>query len=62
MRHVGDLFEKRQLNDKIQYELQEFKQLNYESFVHEFTKIAVSFIERSKNFIIIGNLFLFLQF
>lgn len=41
MRHVGELLETEQLNDKIQYELQEFRQLNYDSFIHDFTRIAV---------------------
>lgn len=42
MRHMGELLDAKQLNDKIQYELQEFRQVNYESFVHDFTRTAVS--------------------
>lgn len=54
MRHMGELLESKQLNEKIQYELQEFRQLNYESFVHDFVRLAVSFLlsQISSNFIL----------
>lgn len=42
MRFMGDLLNTKELNEKIQYELQEFHQLNYDSFIHDFTRIAVS--------------------
>lgn len=42
IRHMGELLEAKQLNTKIQYELEEGHQLNYDSFIHEFAKIAVS--------------------
>jgi hypothetical protein len=42
MRFMGDLLDTKQLNERIQYELQDFRQLNYDSFVHDFTRIAVS--------------------
>lgn len=51
MRFMGDLLDTKQLNDKIQYELQEFHQLNYDTFVQDFTRIAVSLIvQKSTNF------------
>lgn len=42
MRHMSDLLGVKELNEKIQYELQEFRQLNYEMFLHEFVRITVS--------------------
>lgn len=38
---MGDLLNCKQLNEKIQYELQEFHQLNYESFIHNFVQFSV---------------------
>lgn len=38
---MGDLLNCQQLNEKIQYELQEFHQLNYDSFIHNFVQFSV---------------------
>lgn len=45
LRNVGELLDAKELNIRIQYELEEFHQLNYETFVHDFTKIAVSYLK-----------------
>lgn len=42
LRNIGNIIDSPKLNEKIQFELQEYQQLNYDSFVHEFTRIAVS--------------------
>lgn len=43
LQFMGDLLGTRDLNEKIQYELQEFRQLNYETFIQDFIRIAVRF-------------------
>ena len=42
LQFMGDLLGTRDLNEKIQYELQEFRQLNYETFINDFIRTAVS--------------------
>lgn len=42
LRYMGDLLEAKQLNARIQIELEECHQLNYDTFIQEFTKLAVS--------------------
>lgn len=41
LRNIGSIIDSPKINEKIQFELQEYQQLNYDSFVHEFTRIAV---------------------
>lgn len=41
LRHVGNIIEVPKLNEKIQLELQEYQQLSYDAFVHDFIQIAV---------------------
>jgi hypothetical protein len=41
LRNIGNIMEVPKLNEKIQLELQEYQQLNYDSFVHDFVRIAV---------------------
>lgn len=43
LRHIGNIIEVPKLNEKIQLELQEYQQLNYDAFVHDIAKIAVGF-------------------
>lgn len=43
LRHIGNIIEVPKLNEKIQLELQEYQQLNYDAFVFDFAKIAVSY-------------------
>lgn len=47
---MGDLLNCKQLNEKIQYELQEFHQLNYDTFVHDFVQFAVSLLDFDRFF------------
>ena len=42
LRNIGSIIGVPKLNEKIQLELQEYQQLNYDTFVHELTKIVVS--------------------
>lgn len=42
LRHIGYILNANELNKKIQNDLQEYQQLNYDSFVYEFIRIAVS--------------------
>jgi hypothetical protein len=44
MRHMAELLDSKELNIKTQYELQEFRQLNYETFIHDFARISVNFL------------------
>lgn len=39
---MGVLLEAKQLNERIQFELEDMHQLNYEKFIHDFTRITVS--------------------
>jgi hypothetical protein len=43
VRNIGNILGANQLNAKIQNDLQEYQQLNYDSFIHEFIRIAVSY-------------------
>lgn len=41
LRNVGSIIEVPKLNEKIQCELQEYQQLSYDAFVHDFVQIVV---------------------
>lgn len=43
LRNIGNIMDAPKLNEKIQFELQEYQQLNYDAFAHEFARIAVSY-------------------
>lgn len=42
LRNIGNILGVSELNEKIHLELQEYQQLNYDHFVHEFIRTAVS--------------------
>lgn len=42
---MGSLLDAKQLNEKIQYELQDFHQMNYDTFIHDFARITVKFCD-----------------
>jgi hypothetical protein len=56
LRNIGHIINSPKVNEKIQFELQEYQQLNYDAFIHEFTRIVVSFLMICLSFILQNNL------
>ncbi|KAG5684005.1 hypothetical protein PVAND_013258 [Polypedilum vanderplanki] len=52
LRNIGNILGANQLNTKIQNDLQEYQQLSYDSFIHEFIRIAcIELPDKIPNFI-----------